>query len=126
MSSNTYRLGALCVLTAIMIGVPVSTAHSQAGKQALLISGDIKTPYDVMGGVAFVMEVAADTAHPPASVQVAFDATVKGAFNTLNNEANKRGADAVVNIQLQFVVVPRNGATVNELLVFGTLVRYRS
>ncbi len=114
----------LYILSCIIIASSVT--YSQEEKKILTVPGDIHTPYDIIDAVAFVQEVEREVQLFGSDVVKSYNSALVSAFSTLEKYARKVGADAVINIQLQFVVLPGTKGNANELLVFGTLVKYKT
>jgi uncharacterized protein YbjQ (UPF0145 family) len=116
----------LCILASV--GLALSYGYGQEEKKILTVPGDISIPYDIIDGVAFVKDVRYDVSLDLISsdIQKSYNSALQEAFGDLEKFARKIGADAVINIQLQFVVLPSPRGNANVLLVFGKLVKFKA
>ena len=110
-------IGSLCVA--------VSSANAQTPGSVLVIPGDLKIPYQIIGPVAFVMQCPTEVALLGSNIQKSHNAALKQAFEVLDKHASENGANAVIQTQMQFidVAIPSSGVDA-ELFVFGTMVKY--
>lgn len=105
-----------------------SITHSQEAKEKkfLMVPGDIHTPYDIVDGVGFVKEVEKDVSLFGSDAEKSLNSAVESAFQDLEKASKNINADAVINVQLQFVVLPGEKGNVCELLVFGTAIKFKT
>lgn len=114
---------ALAMIACLCVVAP--PADAQTAGSVLVIPGDLKIPYQIIGPVAFVMQCPTEVALLGSNIQKSHNAALKQAFEVLDKHAAENGANAVIQTQMQFIdtVIPGSGVDA-ELFVFGTMVKY--
>lgn len=114
----------LSILACMMIAS--SSTYGQEEKKILMVPGDIHKPYDIIDCVVFVKEVSKEVSLFGSDIEKSYNSALTEAFKVLEDATRKGGGDAVINMQLQFVVVPTPKGDAHELLVFGTVVKFKT
>jgi uncharacterized protein YbjQ (UPF0145 family) len=118
------HIARLLSILACMI-IASSSAYGQEEKKILMIPGDIQKPYDVIDCVAFVKQATREVSLFGSDVEKTYNGALSTTFKDLEDAVRKAGADAVINMQLQFVVWPTSNGNAIHLLVFGKVVKFK-
>jgi uncharacterized protein YbjQ (UPF0145 family) len=114
------------VITVMIAFIHLSTAAPlPIEKKILVVPGDIKTPYEIIDGIAFTKTVEHEISLLGSDVDKSYNMAIQSATADLEKVARQVGADAVINLNLQFVVLPGPKGNINVLLVYGTVVKYK-